>query len=715
MPHDITDECKIYDFHGLELVNATSSQYRTECPFCNKHKLYINKENGMYSCKACGKKGNKFTFMTDYHKTMSRTSKDANEIALMRGISIGAVKKFDLRINCNGDVLVPVKKPGKKNLVNLRRWNPKQKISYNSPGCCTLFYAKWESKGPIYICEGEWDAICLYLMFVLTYGKESKEFKEVSIVGVPGANIFKDSWLEQFTDRPVNLIYDNDHNKKRNDGSTFNPAQEGMSMATEKLSAVTKDISVIKWSKVSTKKLSDGYDIRDHYRRAIKFKKIPIYLKKLLDGCVKQLIKIKDVAQATKKHQKDMSIKTFDQVVANFEKAYSVNQSFKDVLATCFACIVALKIPGNPLWAFLVAPPSSGKTSIIEAFEECYDFTEHVSKLSSTALVSGWNGGGGEDNEQSDPSILSRLKNKVLFIKDFTTILTMGTEKEKVFGLLRDAYDGSYIQHYGNGTTRKYNDLYFGIVAGVTHEIHAENKTSLGERFLKINLIDDDFDEDHHVLTALQNLGKKNIHKDMLKSTVNGFVENISHNDLPSFPEEMHERLLGISKFVAIVRTNVTRSRGLMTHRPESEVATRIATQLVKIACAYAMVLGKEKVDNACIRFVKKVALDSSIGFQLELVQYIEVLGHATADDLAQKMQMHPNSIRNYLKDAMEVGLFKIAKLPNGSGRRGNKAMHYSLSDRLERAMKTGRITFKKKKKRRTFSKRTKRSKVRNV
>ena len=37
----------------------------------------------------------------------------------------------------------------------------------------------------------------------------------------------------------------------------------------------------------------------------------------------------------------------------------------------------------------MVAPASSGKTSIIEAFEAAYDYTYHLSKLTSTSLISG--------------------------------------------------------------------------------------------------------------------------------------------------------------------------------------------------------------------------------------------------------------------------------------------------------------------------------------
>jgi len=704
---------ELYEFHGLEL-KGTGSQFKTTCPFCDKQKLYISKKTGQYECKACAKTGNKFTFLTAYHKVMVReggSSKELKKIKRLRDdvFSELTLKEFGLCINHNGEVMIPISKPGAKNLVNLRKWSPETKKAYNTPGCCSLFFAKWEKKGPIYVCEGEWDAIAL--LTLLRRAKWSN-LENVSIVAVPGANIFKESWLSHFKDRKTVLIYDADKNKKRKDGTTFNPAKDGMAAAVAKLSKVTDSIKTINWTKVA-KKLPDGYDIRDHLKEAIKTKKSKTATRKLLLSCDVVEVKKESASTERKAIKPLLEVDTFEKVVANFREAYSINQSFIDVLATCFASIVSLKIPGNPIWTFIVAPPSSGKTSIIESFESCYDFTEHVSKMTSTSMVSGWASGksfddDGNENSNGDSSILSRMKNKVLFVKDFTTVLTMGNEKDKLFGLLRDAYDGSFVQHYGNGISREYHDLYFGIVAGVTQEIHAENRTSLGERFLKVNLIDDKFEEDDHILTALKNLGQKNEHKEFLQATVNGFMYHLKDKDIPSFPEKMHKKLIALSKIVAMVRTCVSRNGTEINYRPESEVGTRIATQLVKLGCAIAMVYGKKEVDEDCYRLMQKVAFDTCVGWQLEVVQHLERLGDCTIATLAQKMNIHPNSVRKIIADSLEIGIISLTRVSNGSGRRGNKSFCYRLSKKMKLELIKAGITFKKKKLRKTTSKRTK-------
>ena len=197
-----TEHNKPYEFHGLELRPA-GSQWKTTCPFCDKPKLYISKKTGQYNCKACSKSGNKFTFLTEYYKSIPSSLRERRKISEIRGIPVSIVGRQDLKFSESGEVLIPINNPDKKNLVNLRKWSPQTKKAYNTPGCCSLYFLKWETEGPIYICEGEWDAMALGAL--MERAKWSK-IDQASIVAVPGANIFKDTWLPYFKDRQVCLI-----------------------------------------------------------------------------------------------------------------------------------------------------------------------------------------------------------------------------------------------------------------------------------------------------------------------------------------------------------------------------------------------------------------------------------------------------------------------------------------------------------------------------
>ncbi|GAG47595.1 unnamed protein product, partial [marine sediment metagenome] len=97
---------------------------------------------------------------------------------------------------------------------------------------------------------------------------------------------------------------------------------------------------------------------------------------------------------------------------------------------------------------------------------------------------------------------------------DFTTILNMHHDnRDEIFGILRDAYDGSITKHFGNGIVRRYKST-FGIIAGVTPaiELYTEEHTALGERFLryKIRIPTGAEYQQNILMKAVTNIGHEN-------------------------------------------------------------------------------------------------------------------------------------------------------------------------------------------------------------
>ena len=107
-------------------------------------------------------------------------------------------------------------------------------------------------------------------------------------------------------------------------------------------------------------------------------------------------------------------------------------------MAATVAITCSIEIPGEPLWAFLIGPPSSGKTTFIDSFGGNNELFDNLSKISAKSLVSGW-----KDETDEEPSYLAKLKDKTLFVKDFTVTLTDSPDSQReVFGLLTDIFDG---------------------------------------------------------------------------------------------------------------------------------------------------------------------------------------------------------------------------------------------------------------------------------
>ena len=678
-----------FEFHGTEL-HKNGTQLQGDCPFCGKSgHFYIKPKTGQYSCKRCNEEGNLYTFLTKIHADAVSlcTRKDLEEIAGLRdGIPISVLKKHGICKSPMGEILIPYRKPDSDNIVNLKKWVADKKISYNTPGCNGLFFVRWEQEGPVYICEGEWDALALLNLITL-----SDVTTPYSVVAVPGANTFKESWCSYFANREIYFLFDNDHDKENN-GKKFNPGKDGMARAVSIILQTLKpdqkkklSINIIDWAlHKNYDSLSDGYDVRDWCIKYTNLKKEQIGYRKLI-----KMTKPHD-SSPKKKSVKAIKRTDFFEVVEDFQSVLEFGQSFIDTLACCFATMISLRIEGNPLWLFVVGPASCGKTTIIEAFESCEEYTEHLSKLTPASLVSGWRG------EGEDPSLLPRLKNRTLCVKDFTAVLSMTShDKENLFGMLRDAYDGRFVSTFGNGTTREYVDLYFSILAGVTQAIHAESRTNLGERFLKINLLDDNFDEMLHIKRAMSNVGMKPEQKALLSGSVLGFMNYMFKEvkELPTINEDIENKISAVSMFVALIRTQVIRNGpNSMTIRPEPEIGSRIATQLKKLALSLAIVFGQKEVSDDCYRIVKKVAVDSCVGWQLELVEALYKQNDwMTVDELAVEMRVHPNQVRRIVEDSMQLEIVVMKKIRK-DGKRPNYC--YRPSSMVRKLLRDSQIDF---------------------
>jgi predicted transcriptional regulator len=700
-----TDKSKVIDLYQTflgELKGSKTELIADTCPACGaKKKFSISKSKTTYHCLRCGVKGNKYTFMTMMNEIhlSTMTKRDRAKISKLRGgfLSTSFIEKMGLCIDSEY-IYIPVRNVGKTNLSNYRRWNKGNKVLYNLPSCSTMYVAKYSENGPIYLCEGEWDAISLmYLM------ERAKYTEECCIFAVPGAETFKDEWAEKFQGRDVYLLYDNDFDKERPTGEKFNPGIDGMTKTAEKLSGIASSVKRIFWEEVKWVKLTDGFDLRDYTKIACEKKKTKLYLRKLFAAC-KQMPNV----EKGKKRVPILKRESFDEVVTDFQKSLEFNRSFQDVLACCFACVISLDVEiqqKNPLWLFIVAPPSMGKTTIIEAFT-AVKRTKHVSELTPAALVAGVHA---EDG--SDPSLLAKLPGNVLFNEDFTPILTSGQHLESILGILRAAFNGEYTAKFAR-FERHYDNLYFGLVSGVTHAIeNTNNLTDLGERFLRIRLLDESFKKQEHTMRALRNVNAttEESSKEFLQGSVAGYVNHMRDNIYtPDYPDDYDIKISYLAEFVALCRTSVPRDRASrdMVYRPQPEAAARIGTQLKKMVIALAVVFQTKEVNDDCYRVTRKLALDSCVGWKLEVITILMNERHGLSKaDITIEMGISANQTNRILEDCQQIGMVKRVskKVKHKTGRQYN----YMLTDMAKELVESAEIDSPSVRK--TFSNKTKR------
>ncbi|KKN66002.1 hypothetical protein LCGC14_0475940 [marine sediment metagenome] len=264
----------------------------------------------------------------------------------------------------------------------------------------------------------------------------------------------------------------------------------------------------------------------------------------------------------------------------------------------------------EPLWFYVIGPPSCGKTEIIRTMEG-YEHVEFVDSLTENSLTSGMN-----DENDEDPSLLNRLDKKVLILKDLTDLLKHDPKLvDKIMGDLRAMFDGYYCKASGKVGLRQYW-AHFGIIAAVTDmiDIHSESHRQLGERFMSVRM-------NRVPMTFLQrrafarhifdSMADKDVWRAKLRATVSGEIEKLREKCIRELPiPEVDEKCLHIiivlADILAILRTSAVAGVAV-----EPELASRITQQLVELARSRAISDNRDTVDKEDLQLVRRVVLDT--------------------------------------------------------------------------------------------------------
>lgn len=646
-----------YKFHGVNL-RLKSGEAIGDCPFCDKENhFFVSPKTGQYQCKVgcCDEAtGNVYSFLAKIHAdALKKTKKsDYERLSSLRDGMPWQIFR-DSQFAWSKDQnrwLLPINNT-KGALANLCVYAPpKIAALMGTAGCAQHLFLgdKISPTGPIYLCEGQWDAMALRWLLE----KNNLDPSLWSVLGCPGSNSFKKEWVELLKNRDVFMFFDKD-----TAGST------GMDRIVDLVGNKAK-LHRIQWPS----DLPEGYDVRDFVsHKADKPKAAWQSLQSLFP---------KEAASAGGKARPKLIRAKFEQVVKDFKKAIHIDKAWIDALAISCAVAVSGKLKNDPLWMFLVGPPGSGKTLLVESFLNHKSGTVYMSKITRQALVSGFRG-------EEDYSILPTLNGKCFIVKDFTAVLAMPLQAQiEIFGILRDVYDGHCTVPFGNMEPKVFNDLYFSNISSVTDVIRKVNLADLGERFLKLELLDEEHDPKVHIRAALSSvendIGKKAAQEEFLRDSVAAFMERpFDERKLPKIPAWLTERLVNLAQLGANLRAVVAKGGGGdLSYRPRAEVGTRLAKCLGKLARCLCWVFDKKKIDEEVYRLVSKVACDTVLGWDLEIIHALYGYGRAgmTLPEIGVKMQLSHTGIDRRLENLQHLNI--VYKTPeirrDGRGRRYN-------------------------------------------
>jgi len=602
---------KPFQSHGITFLGESNSNSYGNCPFCEKEdKFYVNNYNGLWDCKYCGRKGNILIFLTNmseqYNLFLKRNKRILEELSDDRKLPVEAFEKWNIGY-CDGRYSIPIKNI-QGYVQDIRMYRLGKKIMSTS-GCSVGLLGihnlvSMKPTSSVYLCEGEWDAIAMQWLL------DSQKRQEI-VVAVPGANIFKDQWISVFTSHKIKVVYDND-----------SAGESGEIIVNKKLKNVASGISFLHW----TIEFPVKHDIRDLITRVAVENKKPKEALRIINAMLKSSPRSSFGKDEINNEKISIQKITFKDLMENFYKWLYLNNDMGVVVA--MATVLSNEFEGDPLWMFLVSPPGGCKTEILNTFSKC-PTVYSTSSVTPHSLISG-----AHDINGKDPSLIPELNNKTLLIKDFSTILSKrDVEKDEIFSILRDAYDGTCGKIFGNGKKRNYIS-HFTIIAGVTPVIYemAIQHQSLGERFMKFSIGDNlnHFSEENIIAKAIQNLNKETNMREELSSVVARYVHHIgseiSKGNMPDTTKKVRSKLIALSQWGARMRGIVNREKyrsDIILSKPSAEVGSRLGKNITKFANSIAFTLGKKEIDSEVYTYCKKCMIDTVSQRNEDIIKFL--------------------------------------------------------------------------------------------
>lgn len=323
---------KTYESLGVIPYNESGGEAIANCRFCGEGKFYINIAEGLYNCKVCGAGGNKYTFLGALYDECFKgtTLEQYRSLENLKGLPEEAFRNAELAYDAERTLwYIPVRNES-GSVVNLRIWDKATNRLCHTAGCSASLYNldRLGRARKVMICEGEWDAIAL------EYFLSQVGITDTAVVAVPGASTFKEEWCGIFNDRDVTLLYDNDE-----------AGQKGMERALGLLRRHSKpnSLHVINWPEGTP----DKFDIRDWVTRDFNMMGPPAI----------EILQDMIVEVPTKEMVHNQNYFRFEDVAGEFEKHVFFPQEMRTGLLVCMSTLFSNKIPGNPLWVFVVGPP----------------------------------------------------------------------------------------------------------------------------------------------------------------------------------------------------------------------------------------------------------------------------------------------------------------------------------------------------------------------
>ena len=281
------------------------------------------------------------------------------------------------------------------------------------------------------------------------------------------------------------------------------------------------------------------------------------------------------------------------------ELLYIEDNGMYDII---LASIVAnsLKL-GDPVWLTLIGASSAGKSQVIRPFAKSRpDFIHRVDDMTPNTFISATRG--------TEDSLLGRIgKHGIICMDDLTVLFAKNPEERAtILSQFRMLYDGRFAKE--SGGTKKLDawEGYLGMISGSTPAIYRvlNEVADMGERFVIYRM--KNFNTDVMLDYILNNQMSSRDLDDALAAMLQEFVGQILgevDEDLLVLEDWVEKDIKFFARQCALMRTpvHIDQFRQLVDEFPEPEVPSRVMKQLLPLAKALQVVLGKKLTEETIV------------------------------------------------------------------------------------------------------------------
>jgi len=628
----------------------SGEQFVGQCPFCEKEdKFWFNKDF-LWDCKNANcdpgsgkfRTGNAITFVRQLLGMFDTGTKGAERLGELFKIPHYRLQGLGIKFNpFTQEVLIPTMKEGKiSGVYKVVPVNGKAQVL-----CCTgldhtLFHYPEFCHDTIVVVEGHKDRCSAEYIF---------EGKNITVLGVPGANVWKPEWTHLLAGHDVIFMYDNDA-----------AGRQGMDRVVAKHIAQSptkpKSVRHVIWPATTPEK----YDVTDAYQDFGK-----TCFEKLMDmvGDYQTPPETIIVQQTQESVQPDRSVDTFSKLLDNYKKHFHVTKDFELALICGIASIYSIKLEGEQLWWRFIGQAGSGKTTIARTVTASL---HTLLRSTFTGIFSGF-------VSDHDVSLAAMLAGKAMFIKEADALLSQG-DIGRIMSELRDWYDKSSVVQYRTGQIFNYENARSSIILCGTRALRSADNTALGERFLDcelhLNAKDEFLIKKKMLERSIELANNPNaLPPEMsVQPAAKGFIDCHLMERPMNFQlgESIQNEILDLASLVAKMRAKVTRDfhgKGEIQHKPKAETPSRLIGQMVKLCLCSSVVWGNQDREAELLRKVSRDIIDPD-SFRFRVAQDLIEKDGMSAMEVEESTKLAKPVVERTIEDLYELGMLDIDMRP---------------------------------------------------